>query len=246
MTMTADIQGPRGPRYSGTAFATLMLPAASSRMLAEITGGRSDANRFPTASVAADHIEQASRFAYLLGYYPTNAAWNGRFRNIEVRIDRKDVTVLVRRGYYARPNVGPLDRERVVSFGRIAAAAGDAREIPDLGLEATADNSRTGDGRVVRLAVTIDVARVFFAKADDRNTATLEIAAFCLDGRQRGVGDVRTTIALELSDARLREVRESGVPVSLTIPVSAQADSLKLVVYDYAADLTGSRNVDVD
>jgi VWFA-related protein len=38
---------------------------------------------------------------YLLGYYSTNAARDGRFRRIEVKVKTKDVSVSARRGYYA-------------------------------------------------------------------------------------------------------------------------------------------------
>jgi hypothetical protein len=39
--------------------------------------------------------------------------------------------------------------------------------------------------------------------------------------------------------------RQSGFPVELVVPAKAPADSLKLVAYDYATDLTGSLNVKV-
>jgi VWFA-related protein len=38
---------------------------------------------------------------YLLGYYSTNAARDGKFRRIEVKVKPKDVSVSARRGYYA-------------------------------------------------------------------------------------------------------------------------------------------------
>jgi hypothetical protein len=71
------------------------------------------------------------------------------------------------------------------------------------------------------------------------------VAAFCLDQRQRSVGQLRTDVELSYDEARLRDVRASGLPLPLTIPVTAAAESLKLVVYDFAGDLTGSRNVPV-
>jgi VWFA-related protein len=39
---------------------------------------------------------------YSLGYYPTNAARDGKFRKVRVRTTRKDVAVRTRPGYRAR------------------------------------------------------------------------------------------------------------------------------------------------
>lgn len=223
----------------------LLWQAETARNLAAWTGGRSDANRFKNASIAADHIDMASRFQYVLGYYPTNGDWNGQFRNVRVRVSRPGLTVLHRFGYYARQDTDPLDRRRVVAFSRITAAATTRSETTDLPLLATATMMGSEGDRAVRLEAMLDVSRVQFARVDDRHVASLDVAVFCLDRRQRPVGDVRQTIELQFTDGRLAEVRQSGVPVASTVPVSALAESLKLVVYDYASDLTGSLNVHV-
>jgi VWFA-related protein len=220
-----------------------LAPASVSRMFAELTGGRSDANRFARAAQSFDLIDLDSRDQYLLGYYPSNTHWDGQFRDVRVTVNRPGVTVLVRRGYYARPDVGPLDRRATVTFARVLAAAEDAREILDLRLDATAANDLTHAN--VSLTVKIDLSRVLFQPVDGRFAATLHVAAFCLDQRQRPVGQLRTDVELSYDEARLRDVRASGLPLPLTIPVTAAADSLKLVVYDFAGDLTGSRNVPV-
>jgi VWFA-related protein len=220
-----------------------LAPAAISRRLADITGGRSDANRFRRAAQALDLIDLDSRDGYLLGYYPSNAQRDGRFRTIAVTVNRPDASVLVRKGYYATPNAGPLDRRRTVTFARVLAAAEDASEIPDLAITEAVVGEATG--RRVSLTAMIDLSRVTFTPAGDRFAATLHVAAFCLDARQQPVGDVEQDVALTYDAARLREARASGLSLPLTVPVTAPASSLKLVVYDFADDLTGSRNVTV-
>jgi VWFA-related protein len=53
-------------------------------------------------------IEDDLRNYYLLGYTPTNAAFDGRFRRIEVKVKRASVTVAARRGYFAVRNPGGM------------------------------------------------------------------------------------------------------------------------------------------
>jgi hypothetical protein len=139
--------------------------------------------------------------------------------------------------------VGPIDRRSVVTFSRISGAAGDVREIPDLGLTATASNSP--DGRSVTLTGTVDLSRVNFKNTNGRMVAQVEVAAFCQDQRDQTVGEHRQTLELNYTQDRLAEVRRVGAPFTLTIPVRARAEVVKLVGYVYADDLTGSRNIDV-
>lgn len=229
------------PLVTGVAAMTLLLPASVSRTFAELTGGRSDANRFPSASVAADRIEEASRHQYLLGYYPTNAALDGGFRTVQVTVNRPGHQVLVRSGYYAREDAGPLGIQSVTTYSRIAAAAGDGREIPDLGVQGLA--RQPAGAHTLTLALTLDVSRVHFERDRGRNAARVELAVFALDRRQRTVGDVRRTIELSYADDRLAEVTTTGAPVTLDIPVTDAVTSVKVVAYDYASDRLGSRNL---
>ena len=52
---------------------------------------------------AARRMGEDLRAFYLLGYVPTNAALDGRYRRIDVRVKRPDVTVQARAGYLALP-----------------------------------------------------------------------------------------------------------------------------------------------
>ena len=59
------------------------------------------------------------------------------------------------------------------------------------------------------------------------------------------VGEVWRKVELNFTEERLRQARQEGTSVTLTVPVTATATSLKLVAYDYVADLIGSANVSV-
>jgi VWFA-related protein len=50
---------------------------------------------------AFDQIAEELRQQYTIGYYPTNAARDGKFRKIKVEGTDKEMKVLARRGYYA-------------------------------------------------------------------------------------------------------------------------------------------------
>ncbi len=76
--------------------------AGAAKKLAEETGGRMIEVRSEKKLLEAfDEISEELRTQYTLGYYPTNATRDGRFRKIKIETTRKDTRVLARKGYYA-------------------------------------------------------------------------------------------------------------------------------------------------
>ena len=68
----------------------------------EETGGRVfRANDDSGLAAAFDQISQELRSQYSLGYSPTNAARDGSFRRIEVKVRRGGFRIQARKGYYA-------------------------------------------------------------------------------------------------------------------------------------------------
>jgi VWFA-related protein len=229
-------------RWSG-----IMYKSTLTRELVEATGGRYDANKFPNSSIAADYIEQASRFDYLLGYTPSNTQFDGKYRDIRVEVRRPGVTVLYRHGYFASVDEPRFDRREELSFARIAAAAQYPGAIPDVGLTATVSQApRSGGPSEVRLEVRVDPKTLEFHPVDGRETATVSFGVFCLDKDQKPVGEFWSRIDVAMPAARRAEVSQAGgAPITLVVPVKAQATSVKVVAYDYYSDLVGTRNRDL-
>jgi VWFA-related protein len=70
--------------------------------ITEETGGRTiSVNSEKHLAAAFDQISEELRSQYTLGYYPTNAAHDGKFRKIKVEMSNHDLKVLARKGYYA-------------------------------------------------------------------------------------------------------------------------------------------------
>ena len=233
------------PRGNAVVAQVQLGPSATSRAVAEMSGGRYDANRPKNASDAADLIEQASRVQYQLGYYPASTSWDGRYRQIRIEVTRPGVTALYRHGYFARQELPALDRQGLLSYSRISSAAGHVKPIPDIRLTAGASMKGQGADAEVLMDVTVDLARVQFEAAGGSHTATIEFGIFCLDRRQQSVGELWKRVELTLTDERRQQLVREGLVVRLSVPVTAAADSVKVVAYDYGADLIGSANVKV-
>ena len=72
------------------------------RAMADLSGGQAWA--FQPGDHATARLDLATRFQYVLGYVPTNASWDGSYREVRVDVSRPDVRVLYRHGYYATPH----------------------------------------------------------------------------------------------------------------------------------------------
>ena len=69
-------------------------------VLAEQTDGRAIVNRNNARSALAQIVQDQSAY-YLLGYTSSEGPTDGEFHPIEVRVNRRDVKVRARKGYYA-------------------------------------------------------------------------------------------------------------------------------------------------
>ena len=76
--------------------------AGVAKKMADETGGRViEVHNNNSLEKAFDELSDELRQQYVLGYYPTNAKRDGAFRKIKIEINRPDLKILARRGYYA-------------------------------------------------------------------------------------------------------------------------------------------------
>jgi VWFA-related protein len=76
-------------------------PALSTmQSISERAGGKTFYNRNDLEVGVRTSINDGSTY-YTMEYYPSNRNWNGKFRKIEVKVNRPGVQLQYRRGYYA-------------------------------------------------------------------------------------------------------------------------------------------------
>lgn len=72
------------------------------KSITDATGGRTfEAGKKKTLDEIFQTIEEELRSQYSIGFAPFNAAHDGKFRKLEIKVRRKGLRVAVRRGYYA-------------------------------------------------------------------------------------------------------------------------------------------------
>jgi len=95
--------------------------------LAQSTGGLMFENT-NSLRQGFERIDTDMRNYYLVGYTPSNPTYDGKFRNIEVKVKRSGVTLASRKGYFAVRDTGGAP---VNTWEAPALAALDARPVPN-------------------------------------------------------------------------------------------------------------------
>ncbi len=72
------------------------------KKMADETGGRViEVHNNKSLEQAFDELSDELRQQYVLGYYPTNPKHDGRFERFKIEVNRPDLKILARRGYYS-------------------------------------------------------------------------------------------------------------------------------------------------
>jgi VWFA-related protein len=209
------------------------------RMIAEQTGGVSSIAE--DGMVAVTRINDVSRSEYLLGFYPSRSSLTGDYRKLEVKTKRSGVTLLYRRGYYGRTEVGAYNRRDAVTRERLMAAAGFRRTIDDIKVKLNARQGRNQDGaNEVTVKVTVDVSRLFLSLVDGKKVGSIDILAVCFDDKDAAIGQFYQRANVDLSPEAFDKASKDGLPYQATFPASPATRRVRLLIYDYRADLIGS------
>jgi VWFA-related protein len=195
------------------------------------------------AQMGIDRVDGASRAGYVLGYTPANAVFDGTFRKISVKVRAPGATVLFRHGYYARLELLPFDRRSFITEDRILAALTFSRELNDIKvkMDCSLKNSESGQGRDLVVNLRIDPARLAWrTTADGSHLGLVDIAIFYFDQKGQMVGNAHQRAELKVADENFQAVKKDGVRYNIRFPVNAATRALRVVVYDYKADLVGS------
>lgn len=211
------------------------------RNLAEWSGGTASIAEYPREAYA--RVDAVTRFEYLLGYYPTSAHRDGKFRNVKVSVNRPDVRVLVRGGYYDEDLIVPGDRAAFLAHQRIATVGNTRDLVTDLAVTVKASQAKasaSGAPAEVAVDLRIDPARVRLERVGDRHVGALQFRIYCGDPKEKVVGELHGTMDLKFTDEGLRRFSKDGIRYTAKVRVKAAAKTVKVIVYDPGSDLAGS------
>jgi len=210
--------------------------------LASDTGGRAflDSNDFGQVFKG---VQQDTSTYYLLGYHSTNAARDGRYRRIIVKVNVPGVKVEYRKGYYA-----PADYKHSTKDDKeLQLEEQLASELPatDLPLYLGAAYFRLEPNKYfIPISLVVPGSEIPFTRASDRDKATLDVIGMVLDNEHHPVTRIRDTVKLAVDAAS--EVKKKNVQYNTSVSLPPGKYHLKFVVRENQTGRMGSFEADVE
>jgi len=205
------------------------------------TGGKAffDSNDFAPAFQQIQHDTEAY---YLLGFRSTNQRTDGTYRHLTVKVDRDDVKLEFRPGYYAAADFQHQkteDREEALNEQmRSDLPATDVAVY----LQAL---YFMGSRNTYFIPVNLIVpgSQIPFVKGGDRDKATLDIVGQVKDAQGLVVGNVRQTVKLAVDASQ--EVQRKNIQYSTGFTLAPGKYHLKFVVRENQTGNMGSFETDI-
>lgn len=202
--------------------------------LAADTGGRAftDTNDF---SAAFARVQRDLSAYYLLGYSSTNPSRDGRFRRIQVRVNRQNVRLEARAGYYAdRDFANTNRRDREAQLEDQLNAAVSSTDVPLI--VGTGAFRQAPDRFHIPIAVAIPGSAVPVPAGSAE--VTIDVRGLIRDEQGRSVGRLRETMKIPSGGALTLAGKQVLYQSDVMLPPGRF--SVKVVVRENASGAIGS------
>ena len=217
------------------------------RDVAERTGGFYSSADYMDKALAK--VDERSRSSYLLGYAPAKAELDGKYREVRVEVNRPKVTVSHRRGYFASEEPSEISAKDIVEEARSTAVQRYAVDANDIAVNLSVKNITPPRGKSSPGSITVDIKVAMTALpleiVNGIRTGQLDVSVYCGDAKEEVVGQTEVQWNLRADAATYDAWQKDGLTRTLTVPISALAKYVKVVVYDRQSDRSGSKTVTI-
>ena len=203
--------------------------------LSNQTGGIAVTNNNDLFS-GLDTIDSDLRARYEISYVPTNHVFDGRFREIAVKLSNPDLTVRTRRGYYAVRSDAAITEDPSVSKLAADMAAGIS---PGFALEiATSFFPRGKSAYLVPVTIKAPGSVITTQKKGDHYYTTLDFVMTAKNASGEVVSTFGRAYPLELSADQSKDLSESALPIRHNVRLAPGTYIITTALRDRASGRT--------
>ncbi len=232
--------------YTGSAVATQFSNNFSSQELLSTlstdTGGKAffDSNDFGPAFQQVQHDTEAY---YILGFHSSDPRRDGAFRHLTIKVNRSDVKLEYRPGYYA-----PADFQHQRTEDREQAMQDQMRsDLPALDVAVYLQAlyfRQNANTFYVPVNLIVPGSQIPFTRSKDQDKATLDVLGQVRNAQGIPVGNVRDTVKLAVNQAQ--GVKQRNIQYSTGFLLAPGHYHLKFVVRENETGNMGSFETDLN
>jgi VWFA-related protein len=181
-----------------------------------------------------------TRVTYQLGFYPSDGKWDGSFHEVRVKVNRPDVRVQAREGYFALtdPKVAPQTRAEM-----IFETAKSPVEATGIRIHVQVTPVKLPGEKKLRLSVSLDTAQFQFEKENEHWNDVVEAVFIQLDDKDQIVQTAPMRFPLALDSKTYEQVMKQGLSFAKELPIVPNAAGLQVIVRDDGNGKVGSVHI---
>ncbi len=214
--------------------------------LSSDTGGKAffDSNDF---SPAFQRIQQDTSAYYVIGFRSTDSVRDGRYRRLSIKLNRQNVKLEYRPGYYAPADYRHANRdERERQLQEQLASDLPATDV-EVYLQAYYFRTDAGNGTPrfqVPVSLIVPGSQIPFVKGGDRSKATLDIIGQLKNTAGQDMAEIRQTVKLAIDDSQQVSRKNIQYTTGFSLPLGKY--HLKFVVRENQTGRMGSFETDIN
>ena len=201
--------------------------------VAEQTGGKAyfNQNEIKNGIALAASDEKAS---YSLGYYPENKKWDGKLRNIKVKVAQGDTQVRYRKGYFAI-EPGPVKDH---NYEQDVAAALEV-DAPATQVSFMAQAKPTDPGKI-RVVFLVDAHTLTAEDSGGNKKMNVTFYATVWGSSDKSLSSRSIKVDKAFDAATYQQILDHGMMVPIDVEIPAGGKELRLAVLDNKTGFIGT------
>src|ERR1700728_1580006 len=217
----------------------LMPETKTMRGLAHLTGGRAFYNTKDVEGSVRSALDDW-RSSYTLGYYPDHGKWDGEFHEIKLKVNRPDLQVRLRNGYFAMPD-GPPGRKDLHAVIEEAFMC----PLESAGLSLTASVQPGPEQGEAIFRMNLDAHEIRLDDEAGHRRGSLKLIFRQLDANVRAVSSAELDLDLNLEKSTYDRAMRDGLKITKQVVIAPRAETLRVLVLDMISGAIGTVSVPV-
>ena len=209
--------------------------------IAARTGGKAFLNTNDLTGAIRAAIDD-SKITYTIGYYPAHNAWDNKWHDIKVKVNRPGDSVRSRAGYFAFADqpASPQIRRNVIQQ-----ALANPIDSSSLGLTVRAGPNMPKPG-TLRVIMLLDLGNIQLEQKDDKWNGMVDVMFALQTAPGKPVTLVAETVPLSMNKAVYLDCLKRGLPFMKDFKLEDAAFALRIAVRDATSGATGSMTIRTD